>query len=224
MTLIQPPGPGTAAVLDLRLDGVTCLSASVGDFTAELRAAEHAAVRNAVPKRQREFSTGRWLARQLIAAATGQACDIPSAAGGRPVWPAGLVGSLAHSDTIAAAALANRRDIAALGIDIETAHRLTADLHTSVLTVRELRRCAQVDATLFFSAKEACYKLLNPLTGTFVEFPEIEIDIDLSAQSFSARYRGTHAANAIIERALGRFGKVSDHWFTAIALPGPTPG
>ncbi|WGS19293.1 hypothetical protein MTX19_31025 [Bradyrhizobium sp. ISRA464] len=38
---------------------------------------------------------------------------------GVPIWPAGVVGPLAHHDTVAAAAIAGTKRIAALGIDIE---------------------------------------------------------------------------------------------------------
>ncbi|WP_407151088.1 hypothetical protein [Bradyrhizobium sp. ORS 86] len=53
---------------------------------------------------------------------------------GVPIWPAGVVGSLAHHDTVVAAAMAATKRIAALGIDIEPNEPLPENLIELIAT------------------------------------------------------------------------------------------
>ena len=104
---------------------------------------------------------------------------MPKGAGGAPIWPAGVVGSLAHDEEIAVAAVGLRRDFASIGIDVEPAGALPADMFALVATPRERRMIDDdpVKAKLLFAAKEAVYKAVYPLDRVFLEFGDIEIDL-----------------------------------------------
>lgn len=98
---------------------------------------------------------------------------------GVPTWPAGIVGSLAHHDTVAAAAIAEKKIIGALGIDIEPNEPLPGGLIDLVATSREqgiydLRLLQRRD---LFVLKEAVYKACFPLCNEILEFQDVEIDI-----------------------------------------------
>jgi 4'-phosphopantetheinyl transferase EntD len=68
--------------------------------------------------------------------------------------------------------------MAALGIDIEPAEPLPADLLDLVTTPRE-RAALQHDpfrGRLHFVVKEAVYKAVHPLDGIFLEHHDVELD------------------------------------------------
>jgi len=104
---------------------------------------------------------------------------IPKASSGAPVWPDGIVGSFAHDDEVAAAAVARSRNIEALGIDVEPAEPLPPELQSLVLTRRERTQMPQASwsGRLVFAAKEAVYKAIAALDGTLLDYQDIETDL-----------------------------------------------
>src|ERR1700748_3099431 len=62
---------------------------------------------------------------------------IPKAPSGAPLWPRGIVGSLAHDRAVAVAAVARAADVSCLGIDIEPAEPLPDDLANFISTPAE---------------------------------------------------------------------------------------
>lgn len=128
---------------------------------------------------RRAGGAARLVARALLARLGHPGCAVPRAASGAPVWPADIVGSLAHDDRVAVAAVALRRDLAALGIDVEPAQPLPEDLLDLVATERE--RAAPADdplaGRLLFAAKEAVYKAIYPLDRVFLDYHDIEVDL-----------------------------------------------
>lgn len=105
--------------------------------------------------------------------------SMPRRPGDAPAWPTGFVGSLSHSDTFAAAALARSADVAGLGIDIEPAEPLPAELRDLVALPGELRPAGPRDIAgrLLFCAKEAAYKAVYPADRRFLEHHDIEVDL-----------------------------------------------
>ncbi len=104
---------------------------------------------------------------------------IPKNGHGVPVWPDGLVGSLAHDSRVAAAALASRRDFTSLGIDVEPADPLDPDLIGIVATADERRAIGGdlLQARLLFAIKEAVYKCVYPLDGEFLDHHDVAVSI-----------------------------------------------
>ena len=122
---------------------------------------------------------------------------MPKGIGGAPIWPAGVVGSLAHDEAVAVAAVGLRRDFASIGIDVEPAGALPADMFALVATPRERRMIDDdpVKAKLLFAAKEAVYKAVYPLDRVFLEFGGIEIDL---ATGNGDDMHGAHAHASLV--------------------------
>jgi 4'-phosphopantetheinyl transferase EntD len=100
-----------------------------------------------------------------------------------PIWPRGVVGSITHTGDFAAAAVAWAADIAGLGIDSEqiidpAAARDIADVcmvdEATLFKAAHGRSFCEF-CTFVFSAKEAVYKCLFPLTRKFLEFSDVRI-------------------------------------------------
>src|SRR5262249_49268819 len=94
---------------------------------------------SSVIKVRRASGAARIAVRQLLARLGYPECPVPRAASGAPVWPGGVVGSLAHDARVAVAAVGKSRDIGALGIDVEPAQCLPPDLMDLIATPQERR-------------------------------------------------------------------------------------
>jgi 4'-phosphopantetheinyl transferase EntD len=150
---------------------------AMGDEAA-LLPPERPAFAASVVKVQRASGAARLVARDLLARLGHPGVVLPKSPSGAPRWPDGIVGSLAHDDRVAIAAIAKRQDMAALGIDIEPAEPLPADLLDLVTTPRE-RAALQHDpflGRLHFVVKEAVYKAVHPLDGAILEHHDVELD------------------------------------------------
>lgn len=101
---------------------------------------------------------------------------------GAPIWPIGFLGSLAHDHERAVAAVARAGACRGLGIDVEPAAPLPADLHHYVLSRAERTACAgdAVAMRAVFVVKEAVYKAINPLDGSGLEYGDIAFEADAS--------------------------------------------
>jgi 4'-phosphopantetheinyl transferase EntD len=151
---------------------------SPGDEGA-LRDAEAASISSSIPNVRWASGAARMVARSLLAQLGHPGAQVPKGAGGAPVWPVGVVGSLAHDDEVAVAAVGLRRDFASVGIDVERAGALAADMLALVATQSERRRIEDdlIKAKLLFALKEAVYKAVYPLDRVFLEFGDIEVDL-----------------------------------------------
>jgi 4'-phosphopantetheinyl transferase EntD len=139
--------------------------------------AEMAAFAGSVLKVRRASGAARIVARALLSRIGHVSCAIPKSTAGMPVWPEGIVGSLAHDATVAVAAMAAQRDFQSVGIDIEPAEPLAPDLLDIVATTTE-RDGIQDDpirGRLLFSIKEAVYKTVYPLDRTFLDHHDVEV-------------------------------------------------
>ncbi|MER9676997.1 4'-phosphopantetheinyl transferase superfamily protein [Mesorhizobium sp. M0208] len=147
---------------------------------AALFASEVAAMGRAVVKVRRQSGAARIIARTLLGTLGFPPMPILKTQSGVPIWPVGIVGSLAHHDTVAAAAIAETKAIGALGIDVEPNEPLPSGLIDLIATSREKR---MYDSRLLrrrdlFVLKEAVYKAFFPLCNETLEFQDVEIDID----------------------------------------------
>ena len=141
---------------------------------------EMSAFAKGVTKVRRSSGAARIVARELFRQ-LGRADDaIRKGASGVPIWPDGLVGSLAHDAEIAVAAIARRHDFLSVGVDIEPAEALDSDLFELVATKTERRRVRNdgLAGRLLFSVKEAVYKAVYPLDGTFLDHQDVEVWLD----------------------------------------------
>lgn len=162
-----------------------------GVFSAGFRVGDHALViaelgplltapslsESAVPKRRAEFLAGRYAASRALAA-----LGIHSTPGrderGRPLWPAGVAGSITHGAGRALSAVAREGEVLGVGIDAERLMGSAArdELLARICDGAERAALASLDAseparvTFAFSAKESLYKCLSPLVGKFMDF------------------------------------------------------
>jgi 4'-phosphopantetheinyl transferase EntD len=174
--------------------GVVVVATS-GDLAAALYPVEEDAVRNAVEKRRREFTTGRALARSALGRLGLPEGAIPSEADGAPGWPAGIVGSITHCAGCRACAVAAAEIVAGVGIDAEPNRPIAPSVRSLIAGPGEslrLDRLARADpgvswARLLFSIKEAIYKAWWPLTARPLGFRDADEVIDPDRGTFRAR-------------------------------------
>ena len=168
---------------------------SPGDEDA-LLPEEAASMASAAVARRRASGAARIVTRELLVQLGYGGVAIPRAVSGAPVWPAGIVGSMAHDDRVAVGAVGLARDIGVVGIDVELAEPLPPDMLELVATPQELSKIADdpLRGRLLFAAKEAVYKAAYPLDKVFLEFRDVEVDligrkaVTRTERTFAIRY------------------------------------
>jgi len=138
---------------------------------------ELVALASSVVKVRRASGAARIVARELLLGLGKTQQAIPKTTSGMPIWPDGIVGSLAHESKIAVAAMAKQRDYLSLGIDIEPAEALDPNLLELVATAKERQTIPDEPCSgrLLFSVKEAVYKAVYPLDGVFLDHHDVEV-------------------------------------------------
>jgi enterobactin synthetase component D len=176
-----------------------------------LRALEKELVAGASDKRRRDFALGRACAHDALAALGHEDIAIGIAGDGAPLWPTGVLGSITHTKAYAAAVVADARHFSGIGLDAERVGGVTEDLWPRLFDAAERDHLSALDAasrlvvaTLFFSAKEACYKACTPRGG--LRFREIHIAPE--GDGFTATRSG--------ENLRGRYALQGDLMVTAV--------
>jgi len=152
-------------------------------------------VARAVDKRRREFTAGRWCARQALVRLGRPVVPIPSSPDRQPQWPPGVVGSITHCAGYRAAALAHDRDLHTIGIDAEPHGPLPDGVLRAVALPDEQDRLARLSADepgvhwdrLLFSAKESVFKAWYPLARRWLGFEDADLVLDPASDRFTAR-------------------------------------
>ncbi len=196
-------------------------SSSVVSFAAVSEAAlqsfllhplEEQALGEAVsPKRRRDFTLGRAAARQALEG-VGFPVVSPVLRGEHrePLWPVGIVGSIAHSGGYGVAAVAWQQDLPALGIDIQAIEdRYTDELIARFADPDEFdwvrsdaaRRTER--AVKLFSAKESVFKALYPLGRVWFAFDVAHLTPKPDELGFSAEVRLPALSNGTIHMDVG---------------------
>jgi 4'-phosphopantetheinyl transferase EntD len=155
--------------------------------------AEKEAVEGATQTRIEQFTAGRVCSR-IALARLGVAATTPIERGEdrAPIWPPGFIGSISHTDTWCAAAVARIGEIRSLGIDLEPATPLKEALWRRVCTKGERDRLCDLSdpglmGKILFSVKEAVYKCQYPITTQFLGFHAVEVEV--GDGSFQAVFR-----------------------------------
>lgn len=184
----------------------------------------------ATSARRLQFLAGRFCAlealRRLEPRWTGS--RIGRAEGGAPVWPAGVVGSITHTDGFVSAAVARAEEMGGLGIDSEgiVSTEQARQVSRLVAWPAELAhaRAAGLDRTesltLVFSAKEAIFKCLHPAVGVMFYYHDARlVDVDAATRTFRARLVKTLSAqfpaDTIVE---GRFAVSDSRMHTGVVI------
>lgn len=182
----------------------------------------------ACSKRRRQYLAGRKCAREAMQRLGYAAMAIGRDDEGRPCWPAGLTGSITHSDRIVAAAVARNGEVEALGIDCErlldsrVANEIAEMIarQTEIDGLNALGLDRETAISLIFSAKEALYKCLNPLVRRFFDHQAAElVDVDRNTDQFLIRLGIDLGPRFCAGRTfVGDFAMHAGHIHTAIIL------
>lgn len=186
---------------------------------------EEAVMARASARRRREFVAGRGYARAALAALGCPACPIPVGKDRRPIWPAGYIGSISHTNRLCVAIAAREDDYCGLGIDVETDAPLESDLQRIVCRPEERHQListgrAEVDvAKMLFAAKEAMFKAYYPTTNVFLDFCDVLVEFDEWCASFRATLVAGHAPELAGRRCFdGRAGRIDSHLVAAVTI------
>ena len=133
------------------------------------------------PERLQTFSAGRYCARKAMELMGCPAMPILVGDDRAPVWPAGISGSISHTQGLAGALVCSTSDHPSIGLDIERRAAVDRSLWDILFDEQELQFIASAAvpddlATLFFSLKESYYKMQYPLTQRFLDFRDVRIE------------------------------------------------
>jgi len=155
--------------------------------------AEGASIATRENKARAASGAGRHIAHELLLR---MGCADPAVLRGRlgdPIWPAGIIGSIAHDDEIAVAVVARAGALRSVGIDIEPALPLPPELRSVVAAPQD--RLGDLDPGLggriLFAVKEAAYKASFPLDGCVLGFEDIAVDFEAGEAVTSSGHKLT---------------------------------
>ena len=154
---------------------------------------ERALIRAAIPARRQEFAAGRLAARLALASAGRAPSPVLTAASRAPIWPAGIAGSISHGDGWALAAVSDT--MRAVGLDIDSATDLPADILETVLTTQEALQIAAMQrpgpwAKVIFCVKECAYKAQFPQSQSLFGFDMFDTRLDPATGVFEVTFQG----------------------------------
>lgn len=167
--------------------GVITESGDLVTSITHLMPEEELLIARAVPKRQREFASGRQYARVAMDRLGIHGFPLLSGSQREPLWPEEVVGSISHSDSYCVAAVGLAQHYRGIGIDLEPDEPLNADLVDAICCPDEVLSFSDtpdiaplVTARILFCAKESVYKCQFPITHTFLDFSDVSVRLDRS--------------------------------------------
>jgi len=175
---IVEPVPGAAVLLSV---------ARLRDSQGKLHSDEEFIARGMTRARLREFRAARTLARATMRALGEPESAIRRGEAGEPIWAPGIVGSLSHTRTHAAALVARASAFVAVGVDLDddrligdaAAAELMNRAELEVVLRRGLANTPPRACSVVFSAKEALFKCQYPLTFCGdLQFDDVELVAD----------------------------------------------
>ncbi len=189
-------------------------------------ALEDAETRGMRPGRATEFRAGRWLARDALAQLGPTAERLLRRESRDPVWPAGFIGSISHTNLAAIAVAARSDSYLSVGVDLELRRTLDEPLLGQVCTPRELTWLDTIPETrrreiptVVFSTKESAYKCQYPVTETLLDFLDCEASIDLDNQAFKVVIPALRIGADAELVVSGRWALIREHVLTIGWLP-----
>ena len=145
------------------------------------------------PKRTADFLAGRACARQALHAFAIDNFALGSNADRSARWPEGVSGSITHTAGFSAAAVAAQAVVSGIGIDAEVVSSVAPELWANILTPAERAVAASLPAerraryaAVVFSAKESFYKCQAPLTGVWLDFLDVVVNVRFDTDTDAA--------------------------------------
>lgn len=150
---------------------------------------------NAVEKRKREFRAGRLCVRDILLQFGIRDYPVLMNSKRDPDWPKEVCGSISHTSDYCGVAIALKKDIRSIGVDIELVERINMDLQKYICTPDETKWLGPLTIheqkkllSLIFSAKECFYKCQYPISHTLLDFQDVTVNIDCKSNTFEARF------------------------------------
>lgn len=130
-------------------------------------------------RRKKDFMLGRKAAHKALGALN-ISSPILRDTRGIPVWPATVVGSIAHLAGWGLAAVAKADEVHVLGLDLVEVDERPLKIVPRVTTKEEQKHIFSTpdpkgSACTLFSIKESLYKALYPLCNRYIGFQEIQV-------------------------------------------------
>lgn len=193
----------------------------VGGHLHLLLPGEAEGVTSTSKQRQEEFASGRRLAHFALENAGSNERAVLRL-DRRPIWPENFLGSISHSDHLAACALAETSNYQGVGVDLAKVSAVSEYVANRVLSEKErlwIRNAGSNEwRTALFSAKEAIYKSINPITNEYLGFRDVEIEVASDALTFCATTLEEKDSTPILTEGRGYFHRVSGHWMTTFVV------
>ncbi len=191
------------------------------------------ALRSAVPKRRLEYLAGRHCARAALRECAPGLAEhgVGTGPNREPLWPAGAVGSIAHTTGYVVSVATSHPPILALGVDVErwmdpaAPQRIGAHIaargELDALAARTGWSLARL-LTLVFSAKESIFKCLYPEVQRYFGFQDARVQaIDPQEGTFVATLTAPLAHLPSGLELHGRFTLLDEVVVTALVRWGP---
>ena len=195
-----------SSFINLFPEEVACVQRLVDDAAPVGLREEEALIANASASRKNEFRSGRWCAHEALKSLRIKQAPILKSEERAPIWPEGIVGSITHTKDYCAAAVARKKDIQSIGLDVELKDRLKPHLWRLTLTEQEqdfIRGENFQDpisvATLYFSIKEAFYKFQYPQTHTWLGFLDAQVVLDFSTNKFNIQVISSKSEKSFLD-------------------------
>ena len=148
--------------------------------TDEIQAVSHCSER-----RISDFKAGRLCARRALKELGIEGFSLLPGKNRLPLWPAGIIGSITHTEGYSAAVVARQGSVRSVGLDSEAVGAVHEGLWPRICAPVELERLRAFKdtergerAAVTFAAKEAFYKSQFPLTGEWIGFEDVVIDFE----------------------------------------------
>ncbi|MEV6228711.1 4'-phosphopantetheinyl transferase superfamily protein [Saccharopolyspora shandongensis] len=174
---------------------------------------EEALIARARDKRRREFTTGRWCARQALSRLGVPPAPLLRGERGAPQWPAGILGSITHCTGYRAAVAARAEEVHTVGIDAEPHAPLPDGVLNVVSLEAERADLARLSAArpdthwdrILFSCKETVYKAWYPITGRWLGFEDARLELGTGTFTAHLRKEGAELAGRPLTAFTGRW-------------------
>lgn len=170
----------------------------------------------AVPARLREFAAGRAAARSAMAGIGLAPQALAQGTDRAPVWPAGMVGSITHSQSQCLALVMPAHLSRGIGIDLEEDTPLDPGLWPDILRPEERAGMTGVQAKAVFCAKEAAFKAQYAVSRTLYGFDGMRVE--MVGERFVAEFTQRVPPFAIGDRISGHILRAGGHVLTLASL------
>lgn len=153
-------------------------------------------VRKSVQARRADYLAGRVCAQAALTLIQKGTESVATGLGGEPLWPEGVVGSVSHSVSLAAASVTADAHVFAIGLDIQAPASRSAKISLcNIASIRaDLGRISlplnseikPILPELLFSARESFFKAFYPVKKLRIGYEAVElVRLDIETRKIS---------------------------------------